>query len=43
VKEFDVDDIRWQQRLANYQRALAQLQKAVKLRQITYAVSAMTV
>lgn len=27
------EDIRWQQRLANYQRALAQLLKAVKLRQ----------
>jgi nucleotidyltransferase substrate binding protein (TIGR01987 family) len=26
-------DIRWQQRFANYQRALAQLLKAVKLRQ----------
>jgi nucleotidyltransferase substrate binding protein (TIGR01987 family) len=27
------EDIRWQQRLANYQRALAQLLRAVKLRQ----------
>lgn len=27
------EDIRWQQRFANYQRALAQLLKAVKLRQ----------
>jgi nucleotidyltransferase substrate binding protein (TIGR01987 family) len=27
------EDIRWQQRLVNYQRALAQLQKAVKLHQ----------
>ena len=27
------DDIRWQQRLANYQRALAQLQAGVNLRQ----------
>jgi nucleotidyltransferase substrate binding protein (TIGR01987 family) len=27
------EDIRWQQRLVNYQRALAQLLKAVKLRQ----------
>lgn len=27
------EDIRWQQRLTNYQRALSQLQKAVKLRQ----------
>jgi nucleotidyltransferase substrate binding protein (TIGR01987 family) len=27
------EDIRWQQRLANYQRALAQLLKAVTLRQ----------
>jgi hypothetical protein len=27
------EDIRWQQRLVNYQRALAQLLKAVMLRQ----------
>jgi nucleotidyltransferase substrate binding protein (TIGR01987 family) len=33
VKEPDKDDIRWQQRLANYRRALAQLKKAVDLSQ----------
>ena len=31
MKESDSDDIRWHQRLANYRRALAQLQKAVDL------------
>lgn len=33
MKESGTDDIRWHQRLANYQRALAQLQKAVALHQ----------
>lgn len=33
MKDSAAEDIRWQQRLSNYQRALAQLQKAVKLRQ----------
>jgi nucleotidyltransferase substrate binding protein (TIGR01987 family) len=33
VKDSGIDDIRWHQRLANYSRALAQLQKAVALRQ----------
>ena len=33
MKESATDDIRWHQRLANYSRALAQLQKAVVLRQ----------
>jgi nucleotidyltransferase substrate binding protein (TIGR01987 family) len=33
VKEPGTDDIRWQQRLTNYSRALVQLQKAVALRQ----------
>lgn len=31
MKEPGTDDIRWQQRLSNYRRALAQLQKAVDL------------
>lgn len=31
MKEPGKDDIRWQQRLSNYLRALAQLQKAVEL------------
>ena len=31
MKESGMDDIRWHQRLANYRRALAQLQKAVDL------------
>lgn len=33
MKESGTDDIRWHQRLANYSRALVQLQKAVALRQ----------
>lgn len=33
MSETDKDDIRWQQRLANYRRALAQLKKAVDLSQ----------
>lgn len=33
MKESGTDDIRWHQRLANYRRALAQLQKAVDLSQ----------
>lgn len=33
MKESGTDDIRWQQRLTNYSRALMQLQKAVTLRQ----------
>ena len=34
MKVSGTDDIRWHQRLANYRRALVQLQKAVALRQI---------
>ncbi len=33
MKDSGADDIRWHQRLANYSRALVQLQKAVALRQ----------
>ena len=33
MKNSGTDDIRWHQRLANYSRALMQLQKAVALRQ----------
>ena len=33
MKDSGTDDIRWHQRLANYSRALMQLQKAVALRQ----------
>ena len=33
MKDSETDDIRWHQRLANYSRALMQLQKAVALRQ----------
>lgn len=33
MKDSGLDDIRWHQRLANYSRALMQLQKAVTLRQ----------
>lgn len=33
MKDSGTDDIRWHQRLANYSRALMQLQKAVTLRQ----------
>lgn len=33
MKDSGIDDIRWHQRLANYSRALAQLQKAVALSQ----------
>lgn len=33
MKDSGTDDVRWHQRLANYSRALGQLQKAVALRQ----------
>ena len=34
MAEFSTDDVRWKQRLANYQRALASLQSAVALVQV---------
>jgi predicted nucleotidyltransferase len=33
MQELSADDVRWKQRFANYQRALARLQSAVELRQ----------